>query len=116
MIKEMNPPKEYHGESEMLLVGWGSTKGAIKEAVDLLRGEGIDVGCLNFVDLWPFPSDKVKTALNKGKRFFVVEQNSTAQFGQLIREQTGLVHSGAILKYDGRPIYPNEIVEGFKQL
>ena len=115
MIKEMNPPKEYHGESGILLVGWGSTKGAIKEAVDLLRGEGIDVGCLNFVDLWPLPSEKVKTSLNKGTRFFVVEQNSTAQFGQLIREQTGLVHSGAILKYDGRPIYPNEIVEGFKQ-
>jgi len=115
MIKEMNPPKEYHGESGTLLVGWGSTQGAIKEAVALLRGEGIDVGCLNFLDLWPLPSDKVKTALNKGKRFFVVEQNSTAQFGQLIKEQTGLVHSGAILKYDGRPIYPNEIVEGFKQ-
>jgi len=115
MIKEMSPPKKYHGESGTLLVGWGSTKGAIREGVDLLRGEGIDVGCLNFVDLWPLPSDKVKTALNKGKRFFVVEQNSTAQFGQLIKEQTGLVHSGAILKYDGRPIYPNEIVEGFKQ-
>jgi 2-oxoglutarate ferredoxin oxidoreductase subunit alpha len=115
MIKEMNTPKEYHGESGILLVGWGSTKGAIKEAVDLLRGKGIDVGCFNFVDLWPFPSDKVKTALNKEKRFFMVEQNSTAQFGQLIKEQTGLVHSGAILKYDGRPIYPNEIVEGFKK-
>lgn len=115
MIKEMDSPNEYHGRSGTLLVGWGSTKGAIKEAVDRLRGEGIDVGCLNFVDLWPLPSDKVKTALNKGKRFFVVEQNSTAQFGQLIKEQTGLVHSGAILKYDGRPIYPKEIVEGFKQ-
>jgi len=116
MIKEMNPPKEYYGESGILLVGWGSTKGAIKEAVDLLRVEGIDVGCLSFVDLWPLPSAKIKTVLNKGKRFFMVEQNSTAQFGQLIKEQTGLVHSGAILKYDGRPIYPNEIVEGFKKL
>jgi 2-oxoglutarate ferredoxin oxidoreductase subunit alpha len=115
MIKEMDPPKEYHGESGTLFVGWGSTKGAIKEAVDLLRRDSIDVGCLNFVDLWPFPSDKVKTVLNNGKRFFVVEQNSTAQFGQLIKEQTGLVPAGAILKYDGRPIYPIEIVERFKQ-
>jgi len=115
MIKEMNPPKEYHGESGILIVGWGSTKGAIKEAVDLLRGEGKDVGCLHFVDLWPFPSEKLKAALNKGKKFYIVEQNSTAQFSQLIKMQTGLVHSEAILKYDGRPIYPNEIVEGFKQ-
>jgi len=115
MIKEMNPPKEYHGESEILLVGWGSTEGTIKEAVDRLRGEGIDVGCLNFVDLWPFPSDQAKTALNKGKRFFMVEQNSTAQLGQLIKERIGFSFSEAILKYDGRPYYPNEIVESFKQ-
>jgi 2-oxoglutarate ferredoxin oxidoreductase subunit alpha len=115
MIKEMNPPKEYHGESEILLVGWGSTEGAIKEAVDRLRGEGIDVGCLNFMDLWPFPYDKAKTALNKEKRFFMVEQNSTAQLGQLIKEQVGFSFSEAILKYDGRPFYPNEIVESFKQ-
>ena len=115
MIKEMNPPTGYHDESEILLVGWGSTKGAIKEAVDRLRKEGTDIGCLNFVDLWPFPSGKVKAALDKGKRFFMVEQNSTAQLGHLIKEQTGLVHSGAILKYDGRPVYPNEIVERFKQ-
>ena len=79
------------------------------------RGEGIDVGCLNFVDLWPFPYDKAKTALNKGKRFFMVEQNSTAQLGHLIKEQVGFSFSEAILKYDGRPFYPNEIVESFKQ-
>jgi 2-oxoglutarate ferredoxin oxidoreductase subunit alpha len=115
MIKEMNPPKEYHGESETLLVGWGSTEGAIKEAVDRLRAEGIDVGCLNFVDLWPFPHDNAKTALNKGKRFFMVEQNSTAQLGLLIKERIGFSFSEAILKYDGRPYYPNEIVESFKQ-
>ncbi|MDY6791139.1 MAG: 2-oxoacid:acceptor oxidoreductase subunit alpha [Thermodesulfobacteriota bacterium] len=115
MIKEMNPPQKYHDEAEVLLVGWGSTKGAIREAVDLLRQEGKHVGCLNFRDLWPLPSDKVKAALHKVKRFLMVEQNSTAQFGQLIQEQTGLAHSGAILKYDGRPICPNDIVEDFKQ-
>jgi len=115
MIAEMNPPKEYHGGSETLLVGWGSTEGAVKEAVDLLRAEKIDVGCLNFVDLWPFPSDKAKTALNNGKRFFVVEQNSTAQLGQLIKEQLGLSYSKAILKYDGRPFNSNEIVGSFKK-
>jgi len=115
MIKEMNPPNEYHGDAEMLLVGWGSTAGAIQEAVDRLRGDGLDVGCLNFVDLWPFPSDKAKAALTAVKSFFVVEQNSTAQFGQLVRERIGLDYSGAILKYDGRPFYPNEIIDRFKQ-
>ncbi len=115
MTKEMNQPKEYHGESEVLLLGWGSTEGALKEAVDWLRGEGIDAGCINFVDIWPFPIEGAKEVLNKGNKLFMVEQNSTAQLGQLIREQTGLVYSGAILKYDGRPFYPYEIVDGVKQ-
>ena len=115
MTKEMNRPKEYHGGSEVLLVGWGSTEGALKEAVDWLRGEGIDAGCINFVDMWPFPIEGAKKVLNKGNKLFMVEQNSTAQLGQLIREQTGLVYSGAILKYDGRPFYPYEIVDGVKQ-
>jgi 2-oxoglutarate ferredoxin oxidoreductase subunit alpha len=115
MIKEMNPPKEYYGESGTLLVGWGSTEGAVKEAVDRLRDEGRDIGCLNFVDLWPFPADAAVDALKKTKQFLMVEQNSTAQLGQLLREQTGFVHSGAILKYDGRPFYPNEIVDGVKK-
>jgi 2-oxoglutarate ferredoxin oxidoreductase subunit alpha len=110
MIKEMNPPKEYHGDADNLLVGWGSTEGAVKEAVDRLREEAFDVGSLIFADLWPFPSETAAIALNKANKFFMVEQNYTAQLGQLIREQTGLTHSGAILKYDGRPFYPNEIV------
>lgn len=114
MLKEMAAPKAYYGESEIILAGWGSTAGAVKEAVDRLRAEGIDAGGLHFVDLWPFPADATEKALGKGKRFFVVEQNSSAQFGQLIREQTGLVYSGAILKYDGRPFYPIEIVDGVK--
>lgn len=115
MVAEMNAPEAYHGGAETLLVGWGSTQGAVREAVDCLRAKGADVGSLNFVDLWPFPPDKATAALNNSKRFFMVEQNSTAQLGQLIKEQLGLCYSKAILKYDGRPIYPNEIVESFKK-
>lgn len=115
MLGEMNPPKAYHGDADLLLVGWGSTEGAIKEAVDQLRAEGSSVGSLSFTDLWPFPVESATPALETAKKFIVVEQNSTAQLGQLIREQTGLAHSGAVLKYDGRPFYPNEIVEAVQK-
>jgi len=40
----------------------------------------------------------------------MVELNSTAQLGQLIRQETGLLYNQSILKYDGRPFYPIEIV------
>jgi 2-oxoglutarate ferredoxin oxidoreductase subunit alpha len=115
MQKEMNPPKKYHGGSETLLVGWGSTEGAVKEAVDRLRNDGSDMGCLIFTDIWPFPAEAAAEALNKAKQFIMVEQNATAQLGQLIREQTGLSHDGTILKYDGRPFYPKDIVDAAKK-
>jgi len=116
MIAELNSPESYHEESDILLVGWGSTKGAIKEAVDILRTDGKNIGCICYTDIWPFPVDEAVTLLKKAKQFIMVEQNSGAQFGQLIREQTGLRYSSSILKYDGRPFYPSEIVDQINQI
>jgi len=42
----------------------------------------------------------------------MVEQNTTAQLGRLIRMETGLAAAGAVLKYDGRPLFANDIVSG----
>jgi 2-oxoglutarate ferredoxin oxidoreductase subunit alpha len=49
------------------------------------------------------------------EQFYLVEQNSTAQLGRLIKEQTALSYSGAVLKYDGRPFYPAEIADEIKK-
>ena len=116
MLDEMNPPETYYPDAEFLIVGWGSTYGAIRESVDSLREQDVDAGALHFVDLWPFPADAAATLLEKCKAFYMVENNSTAQLGQLIRAQTGLVHTNAVLKYDGRPFFPSEIVSGMKNL
>jgi 2-oxoglutarate ferredoxin oxidoreductase subunit alpha len=116
MMSELNPPEAHHEESDLVVVGWGSTRGVIRESVDLLRKGGMSVGSLHFTDVWPFPTAAAIAVLEKGGRFVMVEQNSSAQFGQLIREQTGLSHSGAILKYNGRPFYTDEVVEQIKQL
>jgi 2-oxoglutarate/2-oxoacid ferredoxin oxidoreductase subunit alpha len=110
MAREMQGPKVFHGNAAVLLVGWGSTQGALTEAMDRLRGAGMDVGAVVFSDLWPFPADACRNAIGRAKQFFMVEQNRSAQLGALIREQTGLAYSGAILKYDGRPFHPGEIV------
>jgi 2-oxoglutarate/2-oxoacid ferredoxin oxidoreductase subunit alpha len=116
MIAELNPPEASYEESDLVLVGWGSTRGVIREAVDILRKEGLDIGCLHFTDLWPFPTKQALSALKKSKQFIMVEQNMSAQLGQLIREQTGLSYDRSILKYDGRPFYTGEIVERVKQI
>lgn len=113
MRAEMAPPRVLHGKSKTLLVGWGSTEGALYEAVARLRADGQGVGCASFNDLWPFPAEAVSAALGEAERFIMVEQNGTAQLGQLIRGQTGMTAAGAILKYDGRPFFPQDICDGY---
>jgi 2-oxoglutarate ferredoxin oxidoreductase subunit alpha len=115
MLSEINPPEIYFPRSKILLAGWGSTKGAIREAVDMLRKEKISAGCVSFNDLWPFPAAAAKKAFLACEKFYMVEQNSTAQLGRLIREQTSLSYSGTVLKYDGRPFFPAEIADGIKK-
>ncbi len=111
MEKEMQGPAVRHPDAGTLLVGWGTAKGAIEEATALLRKDGHDVGCAVFSQLWPFPG-KAAAVLKKAGRFLMVEQNATAQLGRVIRMETGLSAAGAVLKYDGRPLYPNDIVGG----
>jgi len=65
-----------HGDDEgdLLVVGWGSTKGAIEEAVDRLRTEGHRVSSLHFRFIQPMPSG-VGEILRRFKRVVSIEGN-----------------------------------------
>ena len=115
MTEEMAGPEGYFEEAGLVLVGWGSSAGAIREAVDLLREKNIDAGCLTFSNLWPFPVEKVKAAAIHAKKWVSVELNSMAQFRLLLRQQAGIDCAGAILKYDGRPLFPQDIIDQIDQ-
>jgi 2-oxoglutarate ferredoxin oxidoreductase subunit alpha len=97
--------------ANLTLIGWGSTYGAIREAAALLEEDGAPVNTMHFRQLWPFPAETVISALNKTKKNIVVEGNATSQLAALIRRETGRAVDGAILKYDGRPFFPREIVD-----
>ncbi|MFW5930915.1 MAG: 2-oxoacid:acceptor oxidoreductase subunit alpha [Desulfosalsimonas sp.] len=109
MEKQIRPPLTDHPDSSVLLVGWGSTAGAIRESAELLRAGGLDAGAICFTDIWPFPAKEVGKILDKCSRFYMVEQNFSAQLGWLIAERTGRKFHQAIVKYDGRPFFPEEI-------
>lgn len=112
MIAEMDPPTLMYPEATTLLVGWGSTAGAIREAVLMLRDIKKDVGCMIFTDIWPFPAEKIWPIFScKTSAIWMVEQNATAQLGQIILSQTGIAWTHELLKYDGRPFFPQEIVD-----
>jgi len=54
--REMDQPHLYGPpEAELTLVGWGSTCGPLKEAVDILQAEQIRANLLHLTGIWPFP-------------------------------------------------------------
>ena len=107
---EIAPPLRYGPETaEITLIGWGGTRGAIQEAVDILQGEGADINSIHLAELWPFPAEAMAKALAHTRQTYVIENNATGQLAHLIRAETGFKVTGRILKYDGRPFTPDYI-------
>ena len=100
---------------EILLIGWGSSYGAIREAVDILNEEGKNTGMINLNHLSPFPAEAVAGAINSASKSVVVEGNATGQLANLIRTETGIKADVKILKFDGRPITPEYIIEKLEE-
>jgi 2-oxoglutarate ferredoxin oxidoreductase subunit alpha len=113
---EIRSPKfQESTNSEFTLIGWGSTYGAIREAADLLKKDGMSVDVLHISEIWPFPAEAISSALDKGTKSIVIESNATAQMANLIRRETGYKVNGTILKSDGRPFSPQEIIDRVKK-
>lgn len=105
------PPVFGDLDADVTLVCWGSTKGAVLTAMEMLRADGKKVSVLYMNWLFPFPSTEVASVLSRAKRVIDIEQNATAQLATLIRMSTGLEIKEKILKYDGRPLLPEEVIE-----
>ena len=110
---ELQEPEFLGAQSfETLFVGWGSTYGPIAEAVELLnQTEKGKYAALVFGDIYPLPQILLKEKSVQARQIINVEQNATGQLAELIREQTGISCTSSILKYDGRQISGEEIVE-----
>lgn len=104
---------EYFGEEniDILLIGWGSTYGALRDSIKQLKEKNIKAGALVFGDIYPLPQNALKKYSKISKKIINVEQNFTGQLGKLITQETGILFDGSILKYDGRQIIGEEIVE-----
>jgi 2-oxoglutarate/2-oxoacid ferredoxin oxidoreductase subunit alpha len=97
-------------DADLTVVGWGSTKGTIQDAMAVLAEQGKKVNYLQVRLMKPFPVDDVTAALAKAKQLVLVEENYSGQLGSLIREQTGVKIEQRILKFDGRPLSEDELV------
>jgi len=105
---DMDKPQLYGPKkADLTIVSWGSNKGAILDAMK----EFDNVNFLHIVWINPFPEDEVRKVLEKAKHILNIECNYSAQMGGLISEKTGIKIENNLLRYDGRPFFPEEIVE-----
>ncbi|MFO7942156.1 MAG: 2-oxoacid:acceptor oxidoreductase subunit alpha [Bacillota bacterium] len=102
-------------DPDLLLIGWGSTYGALREARQRLEGQDSSVGHLHFTDLWPLPTQRLEEMVQRASMSICVEANYTAQLADLVRRETGLQFDHSILRYDGRPFTPQDIQEEVAQ-
>jgi len=122
VLKEL-PKAQIFGpaKAKVTLVGWGSVKGPVLEALPQLA----NVNYVHFpapfplVSLREIPRGGTKNeaikALGRAKKIICIENNATGQFAEIL-EQNGIKVSSKINKYDGRPFFPEEIVDMVKKL
>ncbi|MBI3317880.1 MAG: 2-oxoacid:acceptor oxidoreductase subunit alpha [Candidatus Omnitrophica bacterium] len=103
-------------DADITLVSWGSPKGAILDAMEALKGQGMSVNFLQIHMILPFPTEYVAQILARAKRRVNVEMNYSGQLAQVIREKTGLAMDASILKWNGRAISQNEVIDGVKKI
>ncbi|MEM4733143.1 MAG: 2-oxoacid:ferredoxin oxidoreductase subunit alpha [Candidatus Bathyarchaeia archaeon] len=109
---------KFYGDmnAENIVVSWGSPKGAIIEAIGMLKQEDFKVGFMQVRLLYPFPAAEVKNALAGKKRIIDVEDNYTAQLGGIMKEATGIAPNYYVLKYTGRPVTTTEVYKALKDV
>ena len=117
VLEQLAPPELFGPEeAEVTLVGWGSTKGVIEEAVEKLAvEEGIVANHLNLKWIVPFHTTTVIDILSAAQRMIIVENTFSGQFARFLRSETGLSAHGHIRKYDGEPFMPHHLVEAVKK-
>ncbi|TCS83028.1 2-oxoacid:acceptor oxidoreductase subunit alpha [Tepidibacillus fermentans] len=106
-----------HEEADLLVVGIGSTRGVITEAIGRLEKDGLKINQAHVRLVYPFPADELKELMEKAKKVVVVENNGTGQLANLIKLNVGMGEKvEKLLKYDGNPFLPSEIYNGIKGL
>ncbi len=117
LAKELPEPKLYSSKhAKLTIISFGSLKGPILEAIKILDKEKIKVNYLHFSYVYPLKTKTLQQTAKKAKKLLLIEQNSTAQFGSLIKEHALIDIPDKLLKYDGRQLTPEEICEKIRKI
>jgi len=98
------------------ILTFGSQQGTVEEAVGRLNDDGISVKSYGVSDMLPFPTEQVEAFVESVDEVLVVEMTASGQFRGLIQKNLGRYGEklSSLLKYNGNPFEPAEIVDGFE--
>lgn len=111
MLPKIYGPKD----AKLTLIGWGSSKGAIIDAVNELNKKGFSVNYMHFVYLNPMPKEKIKKMLDSCSDLMIIEGNMSGQFRDLLHKNTKVWIENSYFRYDGRPFFYEDIVQKVKE-
>jgi len=109
-VEQDCPPVEREGvaRAEVGFISWGTTQGAVREAMERFRQIGLQAAALYPKLLWPLPVKALEAFAASVSKVIVVEANQQGQLAALIRAQTK-IQPGLIHLCTGMPISPWEI-------
>jgi len=102
--------------ADVTVVSWGSTKGAILDAMEWLQQDGIKVNFLQIRLINPFPTEYVTKVLSRAKKIVGIEMNYSAQLIGILRERTCIPVKQVVVKYNGRPMSAEEVYDALKMI
>jgi len=117
LAKALVPPPSRFGpdEAELSILFFGSTKMPTIQAQQWLAADGVPVNLMQVTTVWPFPAEEVRSFIISAKRTAIIEGNMTGQLRGLVREHCLLDVDYTLLRYDGRPFSPEQIVTWVKE-
>ncbi|MDH3677581.1 MAG: 2-oxoacid:ferredoxin oxidoreductase subunit alpha [Nitrosopumilus sp.] len=105
-----------YGIHDYTIISWGSTKGPILDAIEMLKKEGINIGFIQIKLIHPFPTEHVKKLLENTKKIIDIEANHSGQLGKIFKQHVMKEIDYFILKYSGRGMTSTEIYDSLKKI
>jgi 2-oxoglutarate ferredoxin oxidoreductase subunit alpha len=114
--EELPKPQRYGDEDATVgIIGWGSTEGAIQEAVDRARAKGYKVAALHPRILSPLPDSTMRSFIASVKKVIVAECNYSGQLANLLGARYGL-QPIRLNKFGGIPFTAGEILRAIEEV
>jgi 2-oxoglutarate ferredoxin oxidoreductase subunit alpha len=114
--EELPQPQRYGDEDATIgIIGWGSTEGAIHEAVDRAHAKGYKVASLHPRILSPLPDKTIRSFIQSVKKVIVPECNYSGQLANLLGANFGL-QPIRVNKFGGIPFTAGEILKAIEEV